>query len=210
MEKPNFFNKAKEGVKKVLKVGVVAGATLIPRESEAQIHKKLEPIVVSNPNDPRLKAYQDSSQLYTEAKENPYFNPEKNSEYKLDKFIPYDEAPELTPEQQVSKKRNGLYADRGMNAFNDKRKTAIFGKNPIKPIGFNRVTSSKKKDALEYEAVYEEPIQPVVYEKLGHKSTDTFHQGHHFMIETGLPNGWYSDEQIAEAKAKLQEKNKPN
>ena len=67
--KEGFFSKAKESIKKAVKTGVLIGATgaaLVPKESEGQTQrpKEREPIYVSDPNDPQLKAYDDSLRLF--------------------------------------------------------------------------------------------------------------------------------------------------
>lgn len=151
----------------------------------------VEPIYTDDPNDPRIKSYQDSLKLFNTVKYNQRSESKGSTMYptnkpKLTKFIPYNKLP-----KNAVSPGNSSYFEVGDVNFgsNDKLKIDndgfvsapdysysgwIYDKdqysnkiNPnIKPIGFNKYelthpNSSEKSNT--YSLVYQKPKQPVKF-----------------------------------------------
>jgi hypothetical protein len=167
------------------------------------------PIVVNNPNDPRLRAYNDSNTLYGVTSLAKKFLATKPT---MEQWIDYanNENVDVTKAWNRLKKVNNKYPE------------------PLKkePVFLNSTTTGKKEEgALNY---YKKPVQPYVYEKakpvikqntpqsIANQTSDfqpdmvqtnntpnydktKLYQGYDFMQQTGLRPGDYTESQVQEA-----------
>ena len=167
------------------------------------------PIPVNNPNDPRLRAYNDSNTLYGVTSLAKKFLATKPT---MEQWIDYanNENVDVTKAWNKLKKVNNKYPE------------------PIKkePVFLNSTTTGKKEEgALNY---YKKPVQPYVYEKakpiteqnipqsIANQTSDfqpdmvqtnnapnydktKLYQGYDFMQQTGLRPGDYTEMQVQEA-----------
>jgi hypothetical protein len=105
-----------------------------------------KPIYVSNPNDPRLKAYRDSLSLYNRGEE----------KLKYGRNNPNATNLELNRKEEEIDRRFAISKSRGS-----------FGNNLIKAIDMQKIGSG---DALRNVPLYKKPVQPVIFEQ---KATKT-------------------------------------
>lgn len=167
------------------------------------------PIKVTDPNDPRLRAYNDSNTLYGVTSLAKKFLATKPT---MEQWIDYanNENVDVTKAWNRLKKVNNKYPE------------------PLKkePVFLNSTTTGKKEEgALNY---YKKPVQPYVYEKakpvikqnipqsIANQTSDfqpdmvqtnntpnydktKLYQGYDFMQQTGLRPGDYTETQVQEA-----------
>lgn len=146
--------------------------------------QEVEPIYVTDPNDPRLKSYQDSSRYYSNMKN-----------YDFDGFEPFGKTLSLEDVKREVKKYNpDFYMAEGASGRlqygNLDKDNANWseqvepnkykkGKHTVEPIGWRRQknygdttgivqgfnNSPVKTGAYDYLPVYKKPVQPVIYKK---------------------------------------------
>lgn len=129
------------------------------------------PIITNDPNDPRLRAYNDSLSALKRGLHNMYseynIDPYKKLEFKRIGYVPYKD---INVDIKGNRQGTISYEDNNEHFYNTKEK-AYPGK--IKPIGFNMHTPTKEFSGksynnpydIIYSSVYKAPVQPVVYQK---------------------------------------------
>lgn len=138
--------------------------------SNAQKGKKVKPLYVESKNDPRYKAYQDSTALYKSSLKN--MSAEKKDKAKITKkgFIPFDKFNTFILGSNLESNDENHYPGENFDAYKKKStkvsKTKLNNliKNNIKPIGFdiNEFTKNNKKGTINYSTVYKKPEQEVI------------------------------------------------
>ena len=110
----------------------------------------ISPYITSDPEEfaKRKQAYADSLNLYNKTAQE--FKT-KHSLTNLNSFIPYQNTPE-----------NSNFQEGDVNVFKSNTKSGIFDNRAIKPIGFIPLKSAIKNNPL-YHAVYQEPVQDVIF-----------------------------------------------
>jgi len=126
-----------------------------PKAKPVPVDTATTPIIVTDPNDPRLKAYNDSLNLF-----NKFPTPPKG--YKVEPYVNSE-----TAQFVIGKDKHG----------NDIVEERLNVKNAIDPVGFTSHKANKEgkvfnKSKNKYEdffetmrPIYKEPVQPVVYQK---------------------------------------------
>jgi hypothetical protein len=134
----------KKNAKNLLIATGVALSAMLPNKTEAQMPKEKEPIIVTDPKDPRLEAYKDSLNLYTKTLQlrNEFFGSENG--------MPY---PELLALQ------NSIKNDA---SFQESRKR-LANPRPEKTTNMHWHGDSEIMDEFDALAIYEKPKQEVVY-----------------------------------------------
>lgn len=147
------------------------------------------PLYVESKNDPRYKAYQDSTALYKSSLKNMWAEKTINKSKVINKgFIPFDdfktyipgsniEVNDLNVSPAIYKGEHPSNSEKAKKDFEKWRKTntAVSSertnkliKNGIKPTGFNInewKSDSKDKPTINYSTVYKKPEQEVIFQR---------------------------------------------
>jgi len=136
---------------------------------------KVKPIVVTNPNDFRLKAYNDSLYLHNTSvsERNKYinfvnkagFDESMIEEWPANGWINTDKHEKIGPIYSGILKNSGGGFDRNPNNFNDVRDFTMFPNKYNQPVKVYDNSTAGKILKKRYE-VYKKPVQPVIYQPI--------------------------------------------
>lgn len=143
----------------------------------------IKPIIVTNPDDPRLKAYNDSLSKYN-------FTLEEIKRFTPTRTIPY---------------KKGTFKEKvePINYLTDDDETIIVAnyKKPVQEVIYQPIKKAEVKnnrvetlyDSTPTLTVPEREVTPTVNKNKTNDNTQSFKQGRKFMRETGKRPGWYKD-----------------
>ena len=160
------------------------------------------PIYVEDPNDPRLKAYNDSLRLYKQGEldKKQYVEFVKNNGFDVNRIKEWSSNGLINPDKnkKIGTISNGILTnhgggfDRNPNNFNDIKYFDYYPVNNNKDVKIYSDTEIGRKLSKRYEnykkpvqpVIYKKPVQPVIYQKPEEVITPDYLP----MIQTGMPD----------------------